>query len=270
MSAETHPHLPDRCLRTRQLLLSSDSPGGGTAERLSAERHRADCRDCRDFLRDVEVTARAIAGAATRPAMPSRMRSRVFATLAEHRRRRVLAMRALTATLVLAAASLVAVALYRGDSQTLVAALAEDHFRLEHSDAIETSDPVRLASWARQHTSVAPEIPVIEGHLPQGARLCLVKGRRGLVLRYRIGDHIVSYYLMPSPSGDEVDPNRAIHELGHAGYHAASWRRAGVLHALVSDLPRERLMGLANACAVAASGDGETSRCRFGHRHSRT
>ncbi len=97
-------------------------------------------------------------------------------------------------------------------------------------------------------TPVAPVRlePHPHGGALRGGRLCLLGGRRGTVVRFRVDGESVSYYVMAEGTGgaERLDA-AAFREETDAGYNVVAWRRGGLIHALVGALPRERLTILA-------------------------
>lgn len=136
-----------------------------------------------------------------------------------------------------------------------------------HDQSIRTSDVNTVRDWLVARLPFAVHIPQIPDALLEGARLCLLDGRRGAVLRYRLDGRVVSYYLMPAGRADGavLDPAAFRHE-AEVGYRVVAWREAGLIHALVGDLPRERLNALARFCAhrTAALGLDERRRLSYG------
>lgn len=54
---------------------------------------------------------------------------------------------------------------------------------------------------------------------------------------------------MPSQAQGDARPDAsAFLEKEKAGYTVVAWRHAGLMHALVGDLPRDRLAALADSC----------------------
>lgn len=248
------------CGRARRVLGTLHGPGGGPDE-LAAQRHLAGCADCRRFFAELEATAGWLRRSAPRPAMPAARREAVFEELAEvrtrchHRQRRrglgVVVLATLGLTLGLLALRIDA----PGNSSAtgLLSALTEDHARSLHGAEISSRDPATLRRWAGQQVAFSPAIPRIADQLPEGARLCLMPDRRGLVLRYRIDGRSLSYYIMPALTSD-ADAASLLQSHARDGYRIVAWKQAGLVHALVADLPEADLDSLARACASALAG----------------
>jgi anti-sigma factor RsiW len=229
-----------------------------TAAVEEAEAHLRTCEACRRFLTDQTELADEIQRLAPKPVAPSAVRERVFDGLARERVRQPArwgqVVRA--AGLTLAAAAILAISVWvmrsepvdRAWQQQLVA-VAEDHVRSAHEESIASADAQTVQQWLSGRVAFAVHIPMIPDAAFEGARLCYLDGRRGAVLRYQVDGREVSYYIMPAgPSNlPPPVPERFLHG-AESGYQVVAWHDAGLVHALVGNLPEARLVQLARSC----------------------
>lgn len=246
------------CGRARRILWPDAGPRADTPEVEAAQLHLAGCEPCRAFVREMREFAGAVERHAPRPAAPAEARERLFAAIARARtmlpgpalRRRSVA-RGITAVLAAAALSGVGWAVVRGvrapvEDPSLVA-VAQDHARGLQHDAIVSGDAGAVARWLDDRVPFAVRVPDLPGAVLEGARLCLVQGERGAVVRFRLEGRPVSYYVMPARGPARRD-EAALEEEVEAGYTVVAWRLGGLRHALVGNLPRDRLAALARDC----------------------
>jgi hypothetical protein len=250
-----------RCGRARRLLWPDDGPRVMSPEIEEAQAHREVCESCRRFLTDMPIIADQVRILAPRPEAPPAVRERLFTVLARERAhlppprrpwRRTRRAVMIVAAVLVAGATLWATQQDTADSawRTPVAAIAEDHVRALHEQSITTSDADAVRRWLAIRVPFAIDVPVIPDATLEGARLCLLNGRRGAVLRYRVDGQPVSYYIMPSGSDGRAAPDpAAFRHDAEAGYRVVTWRDQGLVHALVGDLPQERLSTMARVCA---------------------
>lgn len=245
------------CGTARCLLWPDAGPQALSAEREAAEAHLATCEPCRHFMAEMHAVARATREGAPKPQAPVAVRERLFTALARERaridvpmhpaRRRALAW--VVAALVVAGAAVWTVAERSPSAVQDLTAFAEDHVRALQGDAVNTADPVAVEAWLRSRVPFAVQVPRIPGAVLEGARLCLLGGRRGAVVRFRVDGEPVSYYVMAEPKdGAERLDAAAFREETDAGFNVVAWRHGGLIHALVGALPRERLTVLARIC----------------------
>ncbi|MBI2187129.1 MAG: hypothetical protein HYU37_08375 [Acidobacteria bacterium] len=259
-----------RCGTARRLLWPGTGPQPVTDAVTEAEAHLRTCAACRHFLADQTAVAEEIERLAPRPVAPAAVRERVFERLARERvhppagGRRV-SVRA--AGLALAAAVMLALSVWvmrsePGDVawQQQVAAVAEDHVRSTHEESIVSTDAATVQQWLSGRVPFAVHIPMIPDAAFEGARLCYLDGRRGAVLRYRVDGRELSYYLMPAgPSAlPSATPERFLHG-AESGYQVVAWHDAGLVHALVGNLPEARLVELARFCVERSTARRESA-----------
>lgn len=250
------------CGTARRLLWPDAGPQALTPEREAAEAHLAICDACRRFMAEMRASATATHEGAPKPPAPVEVRERLFTALARERarldaparppRRRALGW-AVAALAVGGAAVWTATVRSPTSGQDLTP-FAEDHVRALQGEALNTADPIAVETWLRARVPFAVHVPRIPGAALEGARLCLLGGRRGAVVRFRLDGEPVSYYVMAEGTGgggtggaDRLDA-AAFREETDAGYNVVAWRRDGLVYAVVGALPRERLAALARIC----------------------
>lgn len=267
-----------RCGRARRLLWPDEALRVLDPELEEARAHLEECEACERFIADMRRARERVRVLAPRPEAPPEVRERLFTALARERAalppapakrsspfgrpgRRGAAIAAAVLGLL---ATMLVVAVRREDPSLAgvpIAAITEDHIRALQDQAIRTSATDSLSAWLAARVAFAVNVPEIPDVPLEGGRLCLLDGRRSAVLRYRVDGRPVSYYMIPAGLGEEpaADPGRFVHE-AEAGYRIVTWRAAGLVHALVGDVPRDRLTEVARSCvqkAVTTSGQEE-------------
>lgn len=250
-----------RCGTARRLLWPGSGPQAITATVEQAEAHLGTCEACRRFLTDQGALAAELRRLADRHVAPTAVRERVFDGLARERvgqsARSERTLRTATAGLtMLVAGLLVAGSLWvtrsRPDDpnwQQQLVAVAEDHVRTTHGESVASSDVAIVQRWLTGRVPFAVHIPMMPDAALQGARLCYMDGRRGVVLRYQVDNREVSYYLVPAESSNAAPLARERFLQGaQSGYQVVAWHDVGLIHALVGDLPDDRLLQLARYC----------------------
>lgn len=253
------------CGRTRRLLWPDAGPRKATPEMDAAHAHLNGCPACREALAALTETADLVRDLAPRPSTPRSVRERMFTALAHERldsphgpRRRTLRwVRGLAVgvvavgTLWLATGDVIRPSIGRLDL------LAEDHVRGLIQESIVASEPATVGRWLAGRVPFVVHVPELPGAVLEGARLCLLDGRRGAVLEYRVAGKPISYYVMPGDL-DARAPGDLPEFVRHAdsGYAVVAWEDAGLVHALVGDLPEGRLEELARVCSQQRSEAG--------------
>lgn len=247
-----------RCGTARRLLWPDGGPQAVTSAVEEAEAHLRTCEACRSFLTDQAALASEIRRLAARPVAPTAVRERVFDRLARERvrqpagRRQVI--RTAGLTLVAAVVLVLSVWVMRSKPDDLVwrqelAAVAEDHVRTAHEESIASTDGATVQRWLTSRVPFAVHIPMMPDAALEGARLCYLDGRRGAVLRYQVDGREVSYYIMPTGPSNAPPPTPERFLRGaESGYQVVAWHDAGLIHALVGNLPEARLLQLARFC----------------------
>lgn len=248
-----------RCGRVRRLLWPGSGPQVVSDAVTEAEAHLRTCHACRRFLSDHTEWPAEIERLAPKPIAPAAVRERVFERLARERVHEPAARRRVDvrlAGLALGTAAILGISVWvmRSEPADLawrqqVAAVAEDHVRSTHEESVTSADAAEVQEWLSRRVPFAVHIPVLPDAAFEGARLCYLDGRRGAVLRYRVDGREVSYYIMPAGPSTlrQPDPERFLRG-AESGYQVVAWHDAGLIHALVGNLPEVRLLQLARYC----------------------
>lgn len=256
-----------RCGRARRLLWPGSGPQAVSDAVKEAEAHLRTCDACRRFLTDQTEWAAEIERLAPRPVASAAVRESVFERLARERVNRPVGRRRVAvriAGMALLAASILGIGFWVMPSgpanrawRQQVAAVAEDHVRSTHEKSIASADAAAVQQWLSGRVPFAVHIPLMPDAAFEGARLCFLDGRRGAVLRYRVDGREVSYYIMPAgPSTPpQPDPERFLRG-AESGYQVVVWHDAGLIHALVGNLPEVRLLQLARYCVDRSAAAG--------------
>lgn len=246
------------CGRTRRLLWPEADPSASATEIARARAHAAECGSCRRFMDEMQSLAQGLRALGSDETAPPEVRQRVHARLADARaarRPRIAGRRRAALWLATAVASVAGLAFWfarvgvETSGTRVIGAVVEDHLRTLHQQAIESSEPAVVERWVAEHVPLAVRVPKLPEALLEGARVCHLNGARGAVIRYRVDDKPVSYYIMPeSPGVRDQSGDTSFRAEAQAGYTVIAWRSDGLLHALVGDLPRARLARLAQMC----------------------
>ncbi|MBI3492649.1 MAG: hypothetical protein HY047_12855 [Acidobacteria bacterium] len=253
------------CGKARRLMWSDDHVRLADREFLDARGHVVDCRACQGFLADMHALASVVRRLAPRPVTPPSLRARLFSAVTAEtmarpsdggiwRRARVLIASAV------AVAGLLAIVLWpayqRWSDETwqrAMTAIIEDHAQGLHHESLTTSDHGTARQWLTWRVAFAVQVPDVNGLVLERAEVCRLDGRRACLLRYRVDGQMVSYYsyeLMPDQVESDSAESIVFHQHERAGYRVVAWEEAGVLRALVADLPADRLLTLARTCRV--------------------
>ena len=257
-----------QCGRARRLLWPDKTLRVVDPALAEARAHVADCRACQAFVADMETMATLARTLAPRAVTPTSLRDRLLSSVARERseaRRRGPAVLYRARTIVAGVAALAALVLVilspiyqdRGGEawRDAISAIVADHARELHHEALMTSDAGVAREWLSARVAFAVHVPEVSGTVLERVEICLLDGQRACLIRYRVDGHAVSYYsfsLVPgevrSQSAADESGSVTFHREEEAGYRVVAWEDAGVLRALVADLPADRLLALAEAC----------------------
>jgi hypothetical protein len=243
------------CGRARRILWPDAGPRAVTPDTELAERHVAGCTECRRFLEDMGRLGQLTHELASRPRAPRDVRDRLFKTVARVRSDRpTLGLRRMAAWVGVAAvvAFLAGIAVVWGRGAAPsdpFTGLAEDHMRATRGEGLVSDDSASVARWLAERLPFAMEVPRLPGLRIQGARLCIMDGRRGGVVEYYDQGHPISYFVLPDPEpGVRPAAGGDLQSQVRAGYRVVTWREPGLRFALVGDVPGAALVSLARLC----------------------
>lgn len=267
------------CREVFRILWPADALRLGDEEVAAALEHAADCEKCSAFLEEDRRIAEFVRESVPRVRAPRDLRERLFTALARERAgaaaaplrgrrtRRSLAV----ATLVLAGLGVgvfghwVAVRVQRPTSAA--AAFAEDYLRrIVEQETLESSDPQQIAAFFARELGEAMSPPRLPDFELRRALICMLNGHRGGVVEYRSAGLHLSHYLVPlaeNPLSQPADLDVRNFEDGmlppaalanEQGLAVATWWDGRHQHALVGNLPAEKLRRLAPlfSCAPAS------------------
>jgi len=246
----------DRCNEIRELLWPLDRPREVVDGEAEAREHLEECDQCSAFFeRDAMISdvlrARGVAEAA-----PLEVRERVFDALARERtlgshppgraaRRRTFAVRALPwAASVVAAVGGLAIGLSR-PARDADKAYAQDFLsRAVEADAVEMPDAQGVSAFFMRELGVSITPVVLGDAALSQAMVCLIDGQRAAMIEYEIDGYILAHYQVPLTEGRDAGANTQglTEEDGVCVYR---WSEGGFQHALVSDMPGDRLRAIA-------------------------
>jgi anti-sigma factor RsiW len=246
------------CGRARRLLWPDTGPREATPEVVEARAHVSRCELCRRFFDDMRRVSERIRAAAPRPHAPADVRDRLFKAIARARtgasasggtRWRRRAGLGLVATVLLAGTWLGYLATRRPviSASDALSSIVEDHARARSGSGLASSDSLEVARWLADRLPFGVQVPIFPEAQLKGARLLLINRQLGAVVEYAIGGESLSYYVLPTSSGDATAP-RQIRVTSRYGYHLATWEDAGLTHALIAVLPEPQLLALARYC----------------------
>lgn len=239
---------------------AADRPDVG---RAAAWRHVRACHACRRWLRrDAEVSLATSRAEVSRPA-PESLRRRIeraidAETAAERRsaprspvRGEAVAPPLPRWPVAAALAGVLTLAAVAGEPgreggpgpEGFSGTLARDFVRHAREEVrLSVADPEAISRFFGEHVGRTVEPVRVPGAEIRGAMICWLEERPTAMVMYRIGGHAVAHYRarLRASGGSE-----GVRSLERAGVHLAEWTRNGDLHALVSDLDREKLVRLA-------------------------
>ncbi len=259
------------CAEAREALWPIRRPQlvGGRVE--EARRHVEACSACQDYLAQDEVLMSAYERLrGTR--VPEALRERVFATIARERsvsqgsvpgsepRARPATRSALEWTRrpwTIAAVGVVALASGVFFTRAAIerepasgAAFVEDYLRRAvGQERIHSSDLATVRQWLTRELGLPLQPLQVTGLELEGAEICLLEGRRGAMILYRLGGAQIAHYLVPR---DGVLARAPAIGAGDRDFEGAvlplvTWSTPSVEQALVGELESSQLLALARA-----------------------
>jgi anti-sigma factor RsiW len=259
------------CREVREGLWPPERPRLLGPEVERAREHVRDCSECtRYFAQDRAVLDTCHRLRAVRA--PLSVRARVFEALAQARRRpasseqpeppaerplhanmRIAGGVALLVLFVLSGVVL-GPGLLRDDPSPIEvaetpgsdAAFVEDYLRRAvGEDYLETSDPEEITRFLRRELGLQSRVLDLAGLIPRRVEICLLEGRRGAMVVYRLDGRTVTHYLVPKEA--EQQAPRVAQE--HGNLTVVTWSTDSLEEALVGEIPSDELLELARSGA---------------------
>lgn len=267
------------CAEARAGLWPPERPRLAGREVVEARLHVASCPECRRFFEQDRVILDAM-DRLREDRAPRELRERIFDAMA--RERTLLHSQGAggrgpglgspgkrwTAAAVLILALGAAVALLRSGGGPGVersvsaeapgeapdpagAVFVEDYLRRAvGQDHITTRDPREAARFLARRLGVRMTPLQVAGLELEGAEICLLEGRLGAMVQYKLNGRPVSHYLVPRP---EATPRAPAVMERDVGMPVVTWSTAAVEQALVGEASAEELLRLARRGQTGAS-----------------
>ncbi len=248
------------CEAVRAALWPLEEPTALSEEARAARMHLGHCPACREYFARDAALVRAIRlhGAAGRaPAsLHRRVRQAIESEAGGRQARKVgnarstrLPTRVRAEAWAVAAALVVffaaAVSAGGNGSDGIPEAYARDFLnRAAQVDALDSPDPEAVSGFFRQEMGVGVQpVALDDGRLTR-AMVRLLEDRQVAVVEYKLGSSVIVHYRMPS-HGEPPAGRPRFHASTTQGVSIVTWRDPVFEHALVGDLPLERLATLA-------------------------
>jgi anti-sigma factor RsiW len=236
-------------------------------EKMAIRDHLASCAACRAEAELIGEVERRMRAAFAADAPPEALRQRVDAILrpdhgagaarGQLRGSWRAAVAAAVVLLAVAGAALSSLGVYpSGTSRAGVVTASIEELRtfIESRRPLDiaSQDPLQLRRWFEGKVDFTPPTPPVLSDLGlAGGRLCFFLDRRIAAYMYLADGRAISLYVMRQAglgtSGGEparlAGTQVVVGEL--AGFHGAFWRSDELAFALIADLPRDRLLDLA-------------------------
>jgi anti-sigma factor (TIGR02949 family) len=229
-------------------------------DRAVVRAHLASCTACRarmDATQGVKAALRA--AAAAQEDLPAGLEDRVRAEIRAESSRHTARNTALFVSALSAAAALAwvlapapAVEAAFAPDEPMLASLVERH-ALDVPVDVASPDPARVSSFLSARVGEHVDVPRLDdaGYGLEGARVVDVADGRGAQLVYRggLGERL-TLMVMPDHSGalrKKLLGVRAVTSIERAGHRLKVWHARSGVHALVGQLPSERLDRVASS-----------------------
>lgn len=251
------------CWEARELLWPQDSPRPYSAGEDAARRHLDACPACQEFFRRDRLVSRRIREHGLAAKAPQELRERVYDALARERallpppppdgsRMWPASGRGLA---VAAGILLLAVALndiwLAASRASATDVYVQDYVsRAMEEEVMESPDPSAISHFfLKEMGRSLPPVTPGEGKLSR-AMICLIRGRRAAMVEYEVDGRTVAHYRLPllrpgTPPEGRITRASGIRLATERGVRVARWEDGAFEHALVSELPAERLLALA-------------------------
>ncbi len=227
------------CATCRRILWPPDRPRLLTPETTAALAHRASCEACSDYLAQAPWMLDVLQDLSA-PEAPATLRRRLGQRLREpgatHAERHLSGsgrFRPMVVGLALAATLALAwLGLGRGsDAETFAA----DYVRWTTAEQkIRSADQADVAAFIQAELGQTIRPVLRDGYRLLGAEICLLAGRRGVMLDYEAVDGALAHYIIPTyGAGPSTRPRLVSRESGTGMPHVVRWADRLGEHALV-------------------------------------
>ncbi|MDH3732348.1 MAG: hypothetical protein OEU54_02395 [Gemmatimonadota bacterium] len=246
------------CDEVRETLWPLDRPRGVVAGEAEARSHLDECPACRAFFERDAMISRALKSYDLEAPAPSDLRSRVASSLGAEsasgwvvRSRRFAWLRVAPWAAAAAVVGL-AVGLMR-PGPAVEGAYAQDFLsRAVEADAMDKPDASAVSAFFMRELGVSAP-PVVLASAPMSrAMICLIDGERAAMVEYDMSGYTVAHYRVPRTTGilPRAREPSMVDENGVCVYR---WTDDRFEHALVSDMPDDRLVEVALASFVSST-----------------
>jgi anti-sigma factor RsiW len=139
---------------------------------------------------------------------------------------------------------------------SLAVALVDHQAIVQRKTALQitTTEGGEILQWFQARLPFVPPIPAFArvGLRLRGGNLCNIQGVKGATLLYEQAGHLVSYYVFPAktpeqiPAEERYTPQQRRYYLWRAGsYQVVFWREGDLVCALISDLSETKMVQMA-------------------------
>jgi anti-sigma factor RsiW len=210
----------------------------GAVESASVDRHLAECHACAAHYAALRHLHREIVNGNLDYPLPSRFERKLAARfLPKKEPRRTFGMLAAAACLVIL---ILAFPIIRNARPMEVSAIdteiLDNHLRAlqpNHLVDVTSSDQHTVKPWFQGRVSFSPPVRDLanDGFVLLGGRLDVINQEPTAAVVYRIRQHVISLYVMPSSN---TDTKTTYHDLG--GYHMLHWSDNHLSYWAISDV----------------------------------
>jgi anti-sigma factor RsiW len=249
-----------KCDEARGLLHPYADDDLDLVKTLDIETHLGDCHDCAGIHRNIVALRTSIRAAGCYHRAPAGLAARVRSNLpiapASARMRWLRNRIAVTAAIVLIAATIGLSLLWMGDSseRLLASEVTSAHVRslmVDHLWDVQSTDRHTVKPWFHGKLDFAPDVRDFSAaSFPlEGARLDYLAGRPVAALVYRHERHYINLFIWPAPG--QADRGEVATE--QQGYPMVHWIRGGMNYWAVSDISAGGLRRFADVVRNGAS-----------------
>jgi anti-sigma factor RsiW len=243
------------CDEVREMLWPLDRPRGVLEGEEEARVHLDSCSACRAFFeRDASIT-RALRAHDLEARPPEEFRARVAEAIESERPlvRRLPPARWLRNVPWIAAAAVAGMLFGISRAGPPPGDMYAQDFlsRAIDANAVLTPDDDVVSAFFMRELGV-PVAPVTVASAPMiRATICLIDGARAALVEYEMDGHTLAHYRVPRADGDIAPERPGMSE--ENGVCVYRWTDERFQHALVSDMPEERLFDVARTGFRAAA-----------------